>query len=103
MTTLSAVETEMRSAADALRAWFPEPGAALAGTSQDALADEQGAVTGALAAVVARMGSELDPDALDLLTDEAAALLARAEEIRLALALAARAADETWLLSLDLD
>jgi hypothetical protein len=44
------------------------------------------------------MGTELDLDALDDLTDDTTALFARAEEIRLALAVAARAADETWLL-----
>ncbi|WP_158590085.1 hypothetical protein [Amnibacterium setariae] len=103
MTMLSTAETEMRSAADALRAWFPAPGAASAAGTGEALFEEQAAVTAALAVAVTRMGAETDSEALDAVTDEAAALLARAEEIRLALVLAARAADETWLLSLDLD
>jgi hypothetical protein len=100
MTSLSPTETVMRPASAALAAWFPASDAPL---GRHALLDEQAAVSAAISATVARMGLELDVDTLDDLTEETAALLARAEEIRMALALAARAADETWLLSLDLD
>ena len=100
MTLLSTAETVMRPASAALEAWFPTHGATL---GRNALIDEQLEVTAAIAATVARMGVELDPDALDDLTDETTALFARAEEIRLALALAARAADDTWLVSLAID
>lgn len=101
MTLLSPTETVMRSASAALEAWFPAPRAGAFGAGRDALVAEQTAIAGAIAATVARMGVEEDGDVLDALTEEATALLARAEEIRLALALAARAADETWLIDLD--
>jgi len=100
MTLLSTAETVMRPASAALESWFPAPGAAI---GRNGLLDEQAEVSAAITATVTRMGVELDPDALDDLTAETAALLARAEEIRLALALAARAANETWLVSVDLD
>ena len=100
MTLLSRTETVMRPASAALEAWFPTPGSAL---GRNALIAEQAEVTAAIAATVARMGVELDADELDDLTDEVASLFARAEEIRMALALAARAADDTWLLTLDFD
>jgi hypothetical protein len=103
MTILNPTETVMRPASAALEAWFPAPGAAMPGASRAALVDEQLAIATAITAIVARMGTEPDVDVLDDLTEETTALFARAEEIRLALALAARAADQTWLLSLDLD
>lgn len=103
MTTLRTAETVMRPASAALEAWFPAPGAPMAGALRRTLVAEQAEVAAAIAATVASMGAEPDADVLDDLTDEVATLLARAEEIRLALALAARAADETWLLTLDLD
>lgn len=103
MTMLSTTETVMRPAADALESWFPKPGAGLSSDGRHALVVEQARITAAIGRTVARMGVELDADALDDLTEETTALFARAEEIRLALALAARAADETWLLTLDLD
>ena len=56
-----------------------------------------------ISATVARMGVELDMDVLDELTEETTTLFARAEELRLALALASRAANDTWLAALDLD
>lgn len=100
MTLLSSTETVMRPASVALESWFPAPGVA---SGLTALVAEQAEVSAAISVMVARMGVELDSDALDDLTDETATLFARAEEIRMALALAARAADETWLLTLDLD
>lgn len=103
MTLLSTAETVMRPASAALEAWFPGPGTTISGQHRDALLAEQADIAASISATVARMGTELDPDALDDLTEEATTLLARAEEIRFALALASRAADETWLLSIDLD
>lgn len=100
MTLLSHTETVMRPASAALESWFPAPGVSFGLT---ALITEQAEVSAAIAATVARMGVELDADALDELTEETATLFARAEEIRMALALAARAADETWLLTFDVD
>lgn len=100
MTLLRPTETVMRPASAALESWFPAVGA---GFGRKALVAEQVEVRLAIATMVARMGAELDTDALDDLTDETAALFARAEEIRLALALAARAADDTWLIDLELD
>lgn len=100
MSLLSPTETVMRPASAALESWFPSPGVAFGLT---ALVAEQAEVSAAISATIARMGVELDADALDDLTDETAALFARAEEIRMALALAARAADETWLLTFELD
>jgi hypothetical protein len=108
MTLLSTAETVMRPASAALEAWFPASVAEPSGAARAALVAEQAEVTAAIAGIVARMGAELDADALDDLTDETTALFARAEEIRLALAPAGLAADghpadEPWLLSLDLD
>jgi hypothetical protein len=102
MTSRSTAETVMRPASAALESWFPAPGAGASGSHRESLVAEQLEIAGATSAVVARMGVELDADLLDDLTDEVAVLLARAEEIRLALALASRAADETWLMRLEL-
>ena len=92
MTMQSTIETVMQPASAALEAWWPAQGAVSWDPSRDALTAEQLEVSGAIASTVARMGSELDADRLDGLTDEVTGLLARAEEIRLALALAARVA-----------
>jgi hypothetical protein len=102
MAVLSIAETVTRPAAETLEAWFPAPVAA-SSTQRDALIAEQHAVAAAIAATVARMGTEPDLDLLDELTEETTVLFARAEEIRLALALAARAANDTWLASVDFD
>jgi hypothetical protein len=103
MTALRTAETVMRPASAALEAWFPAPGAGTFGGRRQALTAEQTGIAASIASTVSRMGAEADLDLLDALTDEVASLLARAEEIRLALALAARASDETWLLNLELD
>ncbi len=92
MPVQSVIETVMQPASAALEAWWPSPDAVHWDASRDALTAEQLLVGGAIASTVARMGAELDADLLDDLTDEVAGLLARAEEIRLALALAARVA-----------
>ena len=92
MPAQSTIETVMQPASAALEAWWPAPGAVAWDASRDALTAEQLEISGAIAVTVARMGTELDADLLDDLTDEVADLLARAEEIRLALALAARVA-----------
>jgi hypothetical protein len=102
MPVLSIAETVTRPAAAALDAWFPAPPIGAAGSRRQALVSEQQQIAAAIAETVARMGDELDGDRLDELTDETTALLARAEELRLALALVSRAADDTWLLRLDL-
>ncbi|GAA2754092.1 hypothetical protein [Amnibacterium kyonggiense] len=102
MPVLSIAETVTRPASAALDTWFPSS-ITRAGARADALVAEQGRIAEAIAVTVARMGVELDPDRLDALTEETTALFARAEELRLALALAARAADDTWLVALDLD
>ncbi|GAA4745352.1 hypothetical protein GCM10025783_16330 [Amnibacterium soli] len=90
MTFQSTTETVMQPASAALDSWWPAPGEAPWDASRDALVAEQHGISRAIAGTVARMGHELDADLLDDLTDEVAGLLARAEEIRLALALAAR-------------
>ena len=92
MTIVSSIETVMQPASAALEAWFPATGAVSWDPARDALVAEQLRISGAIAGTVARMGTELDGDLLDDLTDEVAGLLARAEELRLALALADRAA-----------
>jgi hypothetical protein len=104
MTILSPTETVMRPASDALTTWFAADRVPPAGPRRAALVAEQTEIAGAITALVARMDDEdLDPDLLDDLTEETAALLGRAEEIRLALALADRAAADTCMISLDLD
>lgn len=104
MTILSPTETVMRPASDALTSWFAADRAPAAGPHRVALEGEQTEIAAAITALVARMDDErVDPDLLDDLTEETATLLGRAEEIRLALALADRAAADTWLLTLDLD
>lgn len=90
MPAQSTIETVMQPASEALETWWPAPGALTWDASRDALTAEQLEVSVAIADTVARMGVELDADLLDDLTDEVAGLLARAEQIRLALALAAR-------------
>ncbi|MGT2426734.1 hypothetical protein [Amnibacterium kyonggiense] len=102
MPVLSIAETLTRPASAALDTWFPSR-AARSDDRSSALTAERDRIAEAIAATVAQMSVELDPDRLDALTDETTALFARAEELRLALALAARAADDTWLVALDLD
>ena len=103
MPVLSIAETVTRPASVALDAWFPTQSTGAAGARREALVLEQLQIAGAIAETVARMGTELDPDRLDELTDETTTLFARAEELRLALALASRAANDTWLATLDFD
>jgi hypothetical protein len=103
MPVLSIAETVTRPAAAALHSWFPTSAVEPTGTRHDGLVAEQLATAAAIATTVTRMGAELDADRLDELTEETTALFARAEEIRLALALATRAANDSWLASLDLD
>lgn len=103
MPVLSIAETVTRPAAEALEAWFPAPSIGRAAERRDALVAEQRQVAAAIASTVAQMGIEIDVDVLDELTDETTTLFARAEELRLALALASRAANDTWLAALDLD
>jgi hypothetical protein len=102
MPVLSIAETVTRPAAVALHSWFPTSAVELTGSRHDALVAEQLEVADAIATTVTRMGAELDADRLDELTEATTALFARAEEIRLALALATRAANDTWLADLDL-
>jgi hypothetical protein len=104
MPVLSIAETVTRPASVALDAWFPTSGTVAVGHARRAaLVTEQLQVGAAIAETVARMGVELDADRLDALTDETATLLARAEELRLALALAIRAGNDSWLATLELD
>jgi hypothetical protein len=103
MPVLSIAETVTRPASAALHSWFPTSLVEVTGSRHDALVAEQRTIATTISATVTRMGTELDPDVLDELTETTTALFARAEEIRLALALATRAANDTWLASLDLD
>lgn len=103
MAVLSIAETVTRSASAALDVWFPAPSTGRAGTRRDALIAEQQRIAQAISATVGRMGVELDAERLDELTELTTELFARAEELRLALALAARAENDTWLATLDLD
>ena len=103
MPVLSVAETITRPASVALATWFPAPSVGRAAERRDALVSEQQQVAAAISATVARMGAELDNEVLDELTDETTTLFARAEELRLAMALASRAATDTWLAALDLD
>jgi hypothetical protein len=104
MPVLSIAETVTRPASVALDAWFPTSGLGPAGAARRAaLVTEQLHVGAAIAEMVARMVVDLDADRLDELTEETTTLFARAEELRLAVALASRAADDTWLAVLDLD
>ena len=104
MTILSPTETVMRPASDALTTWFAFDRPAAGGAHRDALELEQAEIAAAITTLVARMDdAAIDPEGLDDLTEETAALLGRAEEIRLALALADRAAADTWVVRLDLD
>lgn len=100
MSMTRTAETTTRPAAEALRSWRT----ASARGGSNVLAMEQAVVMASVTERVARMDdSTLTPRALDVLTEEIAALLARAEELRLAEVLAARAEAETWAISLDLD
>ncbi len=103
MPVLSIAETVTRPAAVALHSWFPTSAVEVTGSRHDALVAEQREIAAAIAITVTRMGVEPDIDRLDELTESTTALFARAEEIRLALALATRAANDSWLASLDLD
>jgi hypothetical protein len=104
MTMLSTTETVMRSASDALTTWFALDRTPPSGTKRGVLEAEQTTIATAITALVARMDDDdVDAELLDDLTEQTAALLGRAEEIRLALALADRAAADTWVVSLDLD
>ena len=103
MAVLSIAETVTRPAVVALRSWFPTPAVEATGSRHDALVAEQLEIAAAIATTVTQMGVEPDDDRLDALTEATTALFARAEEIRLALALATRAANDSWLASLDLD
>ena len=104
MPVLSIAETVTRPASVALDAWFPTSSLGTAGADRrSALVTEQLQVGAAIAETVARMGVERDADRLDELTEQATTLLARAEEVRLALALVSRAADDTWLAALEFD
>ena len=103
MPVLSIAETVTRPAAVALHSWFPTSAVEVTGSRHDALVAERIEIGEAIAATITRMGVEQDADRLDELTEVTTALFAHAEEIRLALALATRAANDTWLASLDLD
>lgn len=102
MPVLSIAETITRPASAALHSWFPTSAVEPTGSRHDALILEQREIADAIATTVTRMGIESDADRLDELTEQTTALFARAEEIRLALALATRAANDTWLANLDL-
>jgi hypothetical protein len=104
MTMLSTAETVMRPAATALDTWFVADPALVGGPHRDALVQERAAIGAEIGRVVARMDDDdIDADLLDDLTEQVAGLLGRAEELRLALALADRAGSDTWLLAVDLD
>ena len=104
MTMLSTAETVMRPASAALDSWFLEDRAPTSGPHRDLLAAERSEIDAAIHRVVARMDDDdIDAEDLDDLTEEVAGLLGRAEELRLALALADRAAGDTWLVAVDFD
>lgn len=102
MAVVSIAETVTRPASATLRSWFPVPSGS-GDARGGALLAEEVDVAARIAETVSRMATEEDPARLDVLTDEATVLFARAQELRLALALAARAEDDTWLVRLDLD
>ncbi|WP_375387915.1 hypothetical protein [uncultured Amnibacterium sp.] len=104
MTMLRTAETVMRPASAALDTWFAEDRAPASGPHREALAAERLTIGAAINRLVARMDDDdIDADLLDDLTEDVAGLLGRAEELRLALALADRAAGDTWLVAVDLD
>ena len=101
---LSTAETVMRPASTALDTWFSEDRGPSAGPRRDAIGAERVEIGAAINRLVARMDDDdIDADLLDDLTEEVADLLGRAEELRLAQALADRAGADTWLVSIDLD
>lgn len=101
---LSTAETVMRPASTALDTWFTADGGPSAGPRRDAIGAERIEIGAAIHRLVARMDDEdIDADLLDDLTEEVADLLGRAEELRLAQALADRAGADSWLVSIDLD
>jgi hypothetical protein len=92
----------MRPASAALDTWFAADRAPASGPHRDALAAERTEIAASINRLVAGMDDQdIDADGLDDLTEDVAGLLGRAEELRLALALADRAAGDTWLVSID--
>jgi hypothetical protein len=104
MTMLRLAETEMRPAAVALDAWFPSRPAPAVSEQRAALEAERVEIAASINRLVALMDDDdLDPEALEALTEEVASLFGRAEELRLARALTDRAALDTWLVEVDFD
>jgi hypothetical protein len=103
MTMLRLAETEMRPAAVALDAWFPSRPAPAVSEQRAALEAERVEIAASINRLVALMDDDLEPEALEALTEEVASLFGRAEELRLARALTDRAALDTWLVEVDFD